>query len=76
LEAHTPLTLAGWPLMAAPVALVVVYCMAVMGSAWKTLWSMLPDSSVMVGGVLAAMDSVTPPVMVALHAPVPFRRTQ
>jgi hypothetical protein len=28
------------------------------------------------GGVLAAMAAVTPPVVVALHAPVPFKRTQ
>jgi hypothetical protein len=28
------------------------------------------------GGVLAAINAVTPPVVVALHAPVPFRRTQ
>jgi beta-phosphoglucomutase-like phosphatase (HAD superfamily) len=29
-----------------------------------------------VGGVTAEMDTVTPPVVVALHAPVPFSRTQ
>jgi hypothetical protein len=28
------------------------------------------------GGVAAEMDAVTPPVVVALHAPVPFMRTQ
>jgi hypothetical protein len=29
-----------------------------------------------VGGVFAAIAVVTPPVVVALHAPVPFNRTQ